>query len=220
MWPFSKKHSEEFKNFSTSMDSSMDSYLRGFCRYVCKKLKNKKQLRELNNLSAAFAIVGEMNRRGLIHWQEKDKILLIEEQLAIVELAQGEQGFRRFLEHAAQWQNYQLLANAYEQQRIDIEAKAVREADKELGKVLTDADIQRIRLQARNDMETIDPNKLKGLIKEFDIMVIRATAKSEAQATQENGLLLAVGHYDGEKLEMAMYEDVKEVFTSSNDEED
>lgn len=184
-----------------------------------KKRKNKKQLQELNNLSAAFAIVGEMNRRGLIHWQEKDKILLIEEQLAIVELAQGEQGFRRFLEHTAQWQNYQLLTNAYEQQRIDIEAKAVREADKELGKVLTDADIQRIRLQARNDMKTIDPNKLKGLIKEFDIMIIRATAKSEAQATQENGQLLAVGHYDGEKLEMAMYEDVKEVLTHNDEEE-
>lgn len=187
-----------------------------------RRKKNKRQLRELRNLSTAFAIVNEFNRRGLLHWQEKDKILLIEEQLAIVELAQGEQGFRRFLEHAAQWQNYQLLQQAYEQQRIDIEAQAVRDADKDVGRVLSQTDIQRIRLNARSDMHTIDPRKLKGLIKEFDIMVIRATAKSEADATQENGQLLAVGHYSFDesdepgKLEMAMYEDVKSVLTSSD----
>ena len=178
------------------------------------KNKKKQQLRELNNLSTAFAIIGEMNRRGLLHWQVKDKTLLIEESLAIVELAQGEQGFRRFLEHVAQWQNYQLISEAYEQQRIDIEAKAVREAENKLGKVLTKYDIERIRQNARNDMQTIDPNQLSGLIKDFDIMIIRAKAQSEATATQENGLLLAVGHYDGEKLEMAMYDDVKSVLTN------
>ena len=118
-------------------------------------------------------------------------------------------GFRRFLEHVTQWQNYQLLVEAYEQQRIDTEAQAVREADKKLGKILTQTDIQRIRQQARSNISMIDPRKLKNLIKEFEIMIIRNTAQSEEQATQENGQLLAVGHYDGEKLEMAMYDDVK-----------
>ena len=68
-------------------------------------------------------------------------------------------------------------------------------------------------------MHTIDPNKLKSLIKEFDIMVIRASATSSASATQENGQLLAVGHYDGDKLEMAMYEDVKSELTSPSDDD-
>lgn len=184
-----------------------------------RRRKNKQQLRELSKLSTAFAILGEFNRRGLLHWQAKDKILLIEESLALVELSQGEQAFRRFLEQAAQWQNYQLISEAYERQRIDIEAKAVREAEAKEGKVITAADIQRIRLNARNDMHTIDPNKLKSLIKEFDIMVIRASATSSASATQENGQLLAVGHYDGDKLEMAMYEDVKSELTSPSDDD-
>lgn len=183
-----------------------------------KKKSDKQQRKELNNLSAAFAIVSEMNRRGLIHWQEKDKILLIEENLAVVELAQGAEGFRRFLEHAAQWQNYNLIAAAYEQQRISVESAAVREAENKEGKVLTSADIQRIRLNARNNLKVIEPNKLQGLIKEFDIMIIRASATSSTSATQENGLLLAVGHYDGEKLEMAMYEDVKDALTNHDDE--
>ena len=42
------------------------------------KRKNKK-LRELRQFSTAFAILTELSRRGLIHWQVKDKMLLIEE---------------------------------------------------------------------------------------------------------------------------------------------
>lgn len=176
------------------------------------KRKNKHQYKipkELGDVLEAFTIVEKFNRYGFIHWQAKDKVLLIEESLATIALAQGEKGFRRFLEHVAQWQNFQLLMEAYELQRIDIEAQAVRDANKKLGKILTPADIQRIRQQARNDMIMIDPHKLKNLIREFDIMIIRADAQSGEQTTQENGQLLALGHYDGEKLEMAMYDDVK-----------
>ena len=175
-----------------------------------KKNKNQRKfLKDVKNVSEPFAIVEKFNRYGLIHWQAKDKVLLIEESLAIMALAQGKKGFRRILEHTAQWKNFQLLAEANEQQRIDIEAQAVRDANKKLGKILTPADIQRIRQQARNDMIMIDPHKLKNLIKEFDIMVIRANAQTDEQATQKDGQLLAVGHYDGKILEMAMYDDVK-----------
>ncbi len=174
-----------------------------------RRRKNKKQLRELQNVSSAFAIIGEFNRRGLIHWQVKSKMLLIEEQLALVQLAQGAEGFQRFLQHVCDWQNYNLMANAYEEQRIRVESAAVREAESKEGKVLTNADIQRIRQKARNSMQVTDPKDMKNLIREFDMLIIRAGAPAIANATQENGQLLAVGHYDGEKLELAMYDDVK-----------
>lgn len=175
--------------------------------------KKKKQLRELKEVSSAFAIIGEMNRRGLIHWQVKDKLLLIEESLALLQLSQGEKGFRKFLEQVAQWQNYQLISETYDRQRINVEAKAVREAESVPGKVLTADDIQRIRLNARNSLQFIDPDEIKSLITEFDIMVIRATARSVNEATEENGQLLALGHYDGKQLEMAMYDDIKDTLT-------
>lgn len=171
--------------------------------------KKKKQLRELKEVSSAFAIIGEMNRRGLIHWQVKDKLLLIEESLALLQLAQGEKGFRKFLEQVAQWQNYQLISETYDRQRINAETKAVREAENVSGKVLTADDIQRIRLNARNSLQFIDPDEIKSLITEFDIMVFRATARSADEATEENGQLLALGHYNGKQLEMAMYDDIK-----------
>ena len=48
-------------------------------------------------------------------------------------------------------------------------------------------------------------------IKEFDIFVVRANAPSAQDATEENSQLLALGHYDGEKVEMAMYDEIKHI---------
>ena len=172
------------------------------------KRKKKKQMKELTQLSQAFAIITEFNRRGLIHWQTKDKILLIEESLAVVQMAQGEERFRNFLNHAANWQNFRLIRDAYDQARIDIEAKAVREAQQKDGR-LSKADIQRIRQNARSKMDVIPVEQLPGLIREFDIMIIRANAISPQTAKEENGQLLALGHFDGKQVEMAMYEDIK-----------
>lgn len=188
------------------------------------KLKNpfkkNKQLKELQALSASFAILNEFERRGILHYH-RPKVssgspagsLLIEETLATLKLAEGEQGFRKFLNQVAQWQNYRLLQEAYEAHRIDIETKAVREAKKKYAN-LTKADIQRIRQNARDNMSEIDPDKLD-YVKEFDLFIIRATAPSAEEALNSlpregrGGVLLALGHYDGKTLEMAMYDDIK-----------
>lgn len=176
--------------------------------------KRNKQLKELQSLSASFAILDEFSRRGILHYHNPRPLregqggsLLIEESLATLKLAEGAEGFRKFLNQVAQWQNYRLLQEAYEAHRIDIETKAVCEAKKKYA-VLTKADLQRIRQNARDNMEQIDPDKLD-YVKAFDLFIIRATAPSSAQATEANGQLLALGHYDGKTLEMAMYDDIK-----------
>ena len=53
------------------------------------------------------------------------------------------------------------------------------------------------------------PIEQLGCIKEFDIFVVRANAPSAQEATEASDQLLALGHFDGEKVEMAMYEDIK-----------
>ena len=105
--------------------------------------------------------------------------------------------------------NSELLADAYEQQRITIETQAVREAQEKTSGVLTDADIQRIRQNARENMQHIDMKSILDAINEFDIMIILSKATSSADATQEGGELIAVGHFDGKKVEMAMWDDIK-----------
>ena len=171
------------------------------------KNKKKKTEKELRDLSAVFSILDEFEKRGFIHWQRKNKVLLIEEVLGTLKVAEGRDGFLRFLNQVSMWQNHRLLAEAYESLRLKVETEAVRKAQAKFA-MLTKADMQRIRQNARENMEMIPPEQLD-YIKEFDIFVVRSNAPSAQDATEESGQLLALGHYDGKKVEMALYEDIK-----------
>ena len=179
------------------------------------KNKKKKTEKELRDLSAVFSILDEFEKRGVIHWQRKNKVLLIEEVLGTLKVAEGRDGFLRFLNQVSMWQNHRLLAEAYESLRLKVETDAVRKAQRKYAN-LTKADIMRIRQEARENMPMIPIEQLD-YIKEFDIFIVRASAPSAQDATVESGQLLALGHYDGEKVEMAMYDDIKHNLINSND---
>lgn len=179
------------------------------------KNKKKKTEKELRDLSAVFSILDEFEKRGVIHWQRKNKVLLIEEVLGTLKVAEGRDGFLRFLNQVSMWQNHRLLAEAYETLRLKVETDAVRKARAQFA-MLTKADMQRIRQNARENMEMIPPERLD-CIKEFDIFIVRANAPSAQDATEASGQLLAVGHFDGEKVEMAMYDEIKHNLINSND---
>ena len=180
-----------------------------------KSISKKERMRELRNVAASFAIIDDFSRSNFIFWQVKNRMLLIREPLALVELGLGADKFKDFLKKVCDWQNFKLINEAYEQKRIETEAAAVRKAQEEREAPLSDADVLFIRQHARSSMEQIPLDQLPNLIREFDILIIRESATSADSATEENGQLLAVGHYDGEKLEMAMYDDVKSSLVSS-----
>lgn len=170
------------------------------------KRKNKRW-RELHDLAQMNAILEKLSRRGLIFWRKKDNILLIEECFVMLKLAEGREGFLKFLNQVAAWQSSKLINEAYEAHRIKVETDAVRKAQKQFTN-LTKADIQRIRQEARVNMPELPIEKLD-YVKEFDILVVRSNAPSAKEATEDSGQLLALGHYNGEKVEMAMYDDIK-----------
>lgn len=174
-----------------------------------KRHRAKKALKTQNSLTIVIATIKKWEKAGLIYWQVKGKTLLIEQSLATVMMAQRGKLFKKFLDIAALLKNSELLSDAYEQQRITIETQAVREAQEKTSSKLTDADIQRIRLNARENMQHIDMKSILDAIHEFDIMIIRSSAISSADATQEGGELVAVGHFDGKKVEMAMWDEIK-----------
>ncbi len=172
--------------------------------------RKSKQEKTLRNIIVNDKVMRELERRGLVHWQVKDKLFLIEESLAQLWLALGEKKLKACLNAAAQWQNFQLTQEAYQNNATLIEAEAVRKVKQEHpGLQLTNTDITRIRQNARDNMPEIDPDTLD-VIREFDIMVIRASAISEKDATESNGQLIAMGHYDGKNIELAMYDDIKD----------
>lgn len=178
------------------------------------KSKKKQSLKELRDLTAVCSILDEFERRGIIFWRRRDNLLLIEEVLAVLKLTEGRAGFHKFLNQVAMWQSNKLINEAYEAYRIEVETDAVRKAQLKFAN-LTKADIMRIRQEARENMPMLPMEQLD-CIKEFDIFVVRANAPSAQNATEESGQLLALGHYDGEKVEMAMYDDVKHNLVNSD----
>ena len=172
------------------------------------KRKNKK-LKELQELAAMTAIFEKWSRQGVIFWRKKDNILIIEEYLAKLKMPEGREGFLKFLNQVATWQNNIIIQEAYAAHCLKVETNAVRKAQRKYAN-LTKADIMRIRQNARENMPIIPLEQLD-CIKEFDIFVVRANAPSAQDATEESGQLLALGHYDGEKVEMAMYDEIKHI---------
>lgn len=171
--------------------------------------RKNKTFEELKDLAAMTAIFEKLSRRGVIFWRKKDKILIIEEYLAMLKMSEGREGFLKFLNQVATWQNSILFQEAYEAYFLKAETEAVREVQRKYAS-LTKADVMRIRQNVRERMPIVAPEQI-GCIKEFDIFVVRANAPSAQDATKESGQLLALGHYDGEKVEMAMYDEIKHI---------
>ena len=179
------------------------------------KKRQKKALQNLRYLHEMVGILDKWERHGLIFWRHKDKLLIIEEAVAIIKLAEGRKGFLNFLNQVAVWQSSKLIDEAYESHSIKVETDAVRKAQRKYAS-LTKSDVQRIRQEARENMPMLPIEQLE-YIKEFDIFVVRANAPSAQDATKESGQLLAIGHFDGEKVEMAMYDEVKHNLINSDD---
>lgn len=169
-----------------------------------KSASLKKETRDIVTITEIFK---KFEQYGLVSWRLKDKVLLIEESLALLNMTGGREAFQKFLDQAAMWQNARLISDGYEAYRIKVETDAVRQAEKNFA-VLTKADIARIRQHARREMRMLPLEELD-YIKEFDIFIIRSHAPSVQNADPKGDELLAVGHYDGKKVEMALYEDIK-----------
>ena len=177
--------------------------------------RKNKHLKEVQDLAAMIGIFEILSRRGVVFWRKKDNILIIEEYFAMLKMAEGREGFLKFLNQVAVWQSSKLIDEAYEAHSIKVETDAVRKAQRKYAN-LTKADIMRIRQEARENMQMLPIEQLE-YIKEFDIFVVRANAPSAQEATEASGQLLALGHYDGEKVEMAMYDEIKHNLINSDD---
>ena len=171
--------------------------------------RKNKQLKELQDLAAMTAIFEKWSRQGVIFWRKKDNILIIEEFLVRMKMSEGRKGFLKFLNQVATWQNNIVIQEAYAAHCLKVETEAVRKAQRQFAS-LTKSDIIRIRQETRENMPMLPIEQLE-YIKEFDIFVVRANAPSAQEATEESGQLLALGHYNGENVEMAMYDDVKHI---------
>ena len=180
-----------------------------------KSLRQRKKNKVLSSVSNAFAALDGLQEKGLIMWMHKDHYLLIAEPLAIYVMTFGAEFFKWFLFSVADWQNFKNLQAAYDQERVRLEGEAIRQAALQHDQ-LTMADLDRIRRNAREQIREINPDTIPQLT-EFDIFfIIRESAPTAVDASVENGQLVAVGHFDGSKIEMEMWEDIMHNFTHAD----
>ena len=169
--------------------------------------RKNKTFEQLKDLAAMMAIFEKLSRRGAIFWRKKDKILIIEEYLAMLKMSEGRDDLLKFLNQVSTWQNSILIQEAYAAHCLRVETEAVRKAQRQYANLIK-ADVMRIRQEARENMPMLPIEQLD-YIKEFDIFIVRAKAPSAQEATEKSGQLLAIGHFDGDKVEMAMYDEIK-----------
>ena len=171
------------------------------------RIKAKKTLKELQDLAEMMVIFKELTNHGVIFWSKKDKILIIEEHIVMLKMSEERESFLKFLNQIAIWQHDALIKEAYEVLCLSAENEAIRNAqcnikrNKSKYPLLSKEDIQKIRQEVRDKMPFLALGQLD-CINEFDIFIVKANAPLTQNVTKDSSKLIALGHFDGEKVEI------------------
>lgn len=169
--------------------------------------RNRRKKNDLKNLAQSIDVVDKLIGANQIFWFREKNQFIIDERLALFFLLDKVK-WTGFLNMLLLYAQYQYTYDATLKKKQKIEKKAVSEAYKQ-NPDLTESDIQRIR---NNALDNISEMEIE-VLKEIDFAIVRKDAPIVSRATEENGQLLVVGHYDSEKnLEMANWEEVKRNF--------
>ena len=170
--------------------------------------RSRRNRKNLKSLAQSIDVVDKLIGANQIFWFKEKNQFIIDERLALFFLLDKVK-WTGFLNMLLLYAQYQYTYDATIKKKQEIEKKAVSEAYKQ-NPDLTESDIQRIR---NNAIDNISEMEIE-VLKEIDFAIVRKDAPIVSRATEENGQLLVVGHYDSEKnLEMANWEEVKRNFT-------
>ena len=99
------------------------------------------------------------------------------------------------------------MKEAYEELCLRAENEAIRDAQCNITRnthkypMLSKADIQKIRQEVRDKIQFLALGQLD-CINEFDIFIVKANAPLTQNVTKDSSKLIALGHFDGEKVEI------------------
>lgn len=198
-----------------------------------ERREEKRRLRELRKMAAAFATMDVMESKGLLTWDEASRRLLIDSRLALVMMHKAEQ-WQAFVRNLFLWtENREAWRRASEGlQRWEL--KAVRDYQtKHPEEQLTRDDIERIRDAART---TYPEEQQQTEMKAFEMVIVGMRAVEGNQGSQGDRhlgsdghsepvpetaetaierMVIAVGYYDPEteEMEMATWEEVRSRLT-------
>lgn len=178
--------------------------------------KQRKQLQGLHDFASVFNSFNQLEKSGMLSFDQKNRRLFIEQPIAYLMIAGGAEKWQAFINNVFLWLYHRQCCEAWDKYILKEELAAVRVASKKYA-ALTRADIERIRRQRRDEITQSDQEPPK--VEPFEFFIVRQATKEEAAEALKNnpknaipaGTILAVGHYDpmSENLEMAPWEDIK-----------
>ena len=180
--------------------------------------QQKKQLRELADLSKVFNTVSKMEQSGLMAWDARSRRLFIEQPLALLMMTDSRR-WHNFIQNCYLYYYYKQSQEAWQKFMQEEELAAVRRYHATASRQLTRADIERIRRARRDEImkDDMQPPAVEGF--EFFI-VTPPDLHTEPPLHQQGGVggesspagrLVAVGHFDPEteQMEIAPWSEVQ-----------
>ena len=180
--------------------------------------QQKKQLRELADLSKVFNTVSKMEQSGLMAWDARSRRLFIEQPLALLMMTDSKR-WRNFIQNCYLYYYYKQSQEAWQKFMLEEELAAVRRYQSTASRQLTRADVERIRRVRRDEImkDDMQPPKVEG----FEFFIVSPPDQhAEPPLNQQGGVggesspagrLVAVGHFDPEteQMEIAPWSEVQ-----------
>ena len=168
-----------------------------FTYFTKKRREQRKKLKELKQFSSTFSTLDRLEQSGLLTFDSKSRRLFIAQSLAVLMMRNAE-SWVNFITNVYQWLYYQQAQEAWNAHFLKEELAAVRAAsvdDKHQTVQLSRADIERIRLAARQQVAESDIEPPK--IEPFEFFIVQDTTDAAAK-------LIAVGYFNPETNDMEL----------------
>lgn len=195
-----------------------------------KNRETKQKEKELAQMCANFKNLDQLEKSGLILWEQDKRRLFLEQPLAVLMMA-NENKWRNFLRNIFMWVYYNECVENMKALVLDEQLKAVRRAKKKCN-TLTMRDINRIKSARKNEIKFEDFDGKNPPMQPFEFFVIHEN--SEAIPVSKNhggegedtdgivpgGEVLCVGQYDpnADTFDITSWNEVK-TFLKLNGEE-
>lgn len=167
--------------------------------------KSDRNIKLLSLLSSNAATFDKLEKTQLILWNEKDRRLFVSEPVATLMLSQGYESWCNFVRNAFLWQFGKQQSEAWHNQLINHQMKAVRDYRKaHPTETLTTKDIVRIKLEAKATLDYSEGAKPK--VSPFEFFILYSLTSNPADAHVQ-----WVGTFDPETddIQMASWEELK-----------
>lgn len=184
-----------------------------FTYFSKKRREQRKKLSELKNFSSVFSTLDRLEQSGLLTFDSKSRRLFIAQSLAVLMMRNAE-SWVAFITNVYQWLYYQQAQEAWNAHFLKEELAAVRKAsvnENHETVQLSRADVERIRLAARQQVAESDIEPLK--VEPFEMFVVEDTVDVKPK-------IIAVGYFNPETndMDLAPWSEVEPLLHQSQQE--